>query len=736
MLALVVSANAQQTPAQNDEEIVRLSPFSVNESANIGRYQAVEASSGTRVRMNLMDSSQSISVVTNEFMQDIGTARLTDATKYVAGLSTTGVLPLLMDVMNVRGFSDYDLTLDGFTQFSLANQDPIIVERIEFIKGPNAILAPQGLPGGVVNNISKKPLFTNKGYLSYQVGRYDSNRAELDGNYVVNDKLAVRVVGAVTDADHYGQGVFHQNVTAMPMFTYRLSPATEFTLQFQVQKASILATGGSPLSVYAVGRSNIHLQEGLSRDFHYVGRNITAHQKSHNTRFQLSSQLTDKLSMRVAGNWVESDVRSNFLGPSDPYLGQTGTVVDPIQLNPITGEWYWDGSFNNNPTYKLGGLKEWPLRKRGNFQNDFAYEHTTATWKSQTVAGYAFNYTSQHFRQRNYVDDGIYYDFTNNYTAPAYAFDPDVTWHFNSSDRYRSSQIYIYEVLTLFEDRLVLSGSLSQNRYVSNTHNNQTGARPDNRAEATLPSAGLVYKITPGVSLFYGYSKQEVLGQADPGSAIPAHTRPGRQHEGGLRLRLFDGRLYATATYFDILQENLWQQDPENYKIPIPFPLKPAISTNQTSKGVEFELAWSPNEAFSLIGSYTNFKFRDDDNMRSPNVAEESAAIWASYTFTQGPLSGLRIGLGANYVGERPGDSQGRWTSPPLGYDPVRVQPRFWMPSYSIVEASASYRFNKHWHAQLSIHNLLDKDYIPGANLRRIQVSTPINPKFTLRYDF
>jgi len=736
MLVLGVSAYAQQTPAQHDEEIVRLSPFSVNESANMGRYQAAEASSGTRVRMNLMDSTQSISVVTNEFMQDIGTARLTDATKYVAGLSTTGIYSQVMDVMNVRGFMDIELTLDGFTQFSLANQDPIIVERIEFIKGPNAILAPQGLPGGVVNNISKKPLFTNKGYLSYQVGRYDANRAELDANYVVNDKLAVRVVAAGTDADDYGDRVFHQNVTAMPMFTYRLTPTTELTLQFQITKASASVNGGTPLSVYAVGRRNIHLQEGLPRDFNYMGRNISMHQKSHNTRFQLSSQITDKLSMRAAGNWVESDVRSDFLGPSEPFLGQTGTAADPIKLDDITGEWYWDGSFNNNPTYKLSGLKEWPLRMRGNFQNDFVYEHATATWKSQTVAGYAFSYISQHFRQRNYVDDGIYHDLSNNYTPSTYAFDPNIPWHFNSSDRYRSSQLYIYEVINLFEDRLVLSGSLSQNRYASNTHNNQTGTRPDNRAEATLPSAGFVYKITPGVSVFYGYSKQEVLGQADPGSAIPAHTRPGRQHEGGLRLRLFDGRLYATATYFDILQENLWQQDPENYKIPIPFPLKPAISTNQTSKGVEFELAWSPNEAFSLIGSYTNFKFRDDDNMRSPNVAEESAAIWASYTFTQGPLSGLRVGLGANYVGERPGDSEGRWTSPPLGYDPVRVQPRFWMPSYTIVEATASYRFNKHWHAQLTVHNLLDRDYIPGANLRRIQVSTPINPKLAVRYDF
>jgi len=53
------------------------------------------------------------------------------------------------------------------------------------------------------------------------------------------------------------------------------------------------------------------------------------------------------------------------------------------------------------------------------------------------------------------------------------------------------------------------------------------------------------------------------------------------------------------------------------------------------------------------------------------------------------------------------------------------------MPSYTVVELSASYRLNKHWHAQLSVHNLLDKDYILGANNRRIQV-----PKLAVRYEF
>jgi len=729
MPALVTSSYAQQPPPQDNEEIVRLSPFAVNESADIGRYQAAEATSGSRVRMDLMDSTQSISVLTNEFLNDIGTGQLLDAAKYVAGIGTVGQ-PMMLDAMSIRGFASYGATIDGFSQFNWSNLDPIIIERMEVVKGPNAIIAPAGLPGGVVNNVTKRPLFTNKGYVSYQVGRYDSNRAELDVNYVVRpDKFAVRVVGAFADADDYGRDNFHQRGIAMPMFTYRLGDSTEFTLQVQAYNTTAMATNGIPLSLYAVNRSNIRLQEGLPRDFILEGRANIGRQNGEYVRFSLTSQITDKLSMRLAASGSELNVTSHALLLSDPN-------VKVIDLDQITGEWSWDGvTRNDNPTYTIGGLKQWVRGHQANFQNDFVYEHTSTSWKSQTVVGYAFNYHSQNNRWRLYTPDATIYDLTNNYTPP-----PGYTlanWLGNVSTRERSSQVYIYEVLRLFEDRLVLSGSLSQNRYFSGTSDNLLSAYGQGKGEATLPSAGIVYKVTPEVSLYYGFSKQETLGNQSALDAVPPPTVPSRQHEGGVRLKLFDGRLYATLAYFDILQENLWMSNPENFKNPPPDPPLPSIFTDRTAKGFEFEFAWSPTKNFSVIGSYTDFENRDQDNMRYANVAERMAAIWGSYTFPDtGSLRGLRVGLGVSYAGQRPGDVSTDYTKPPPGYDPVRIQPSFWMPSYTVVEASASYRFGKHWHAQLVVKNLLDRDYIPTANGRKIYVSTPFNPKLTIRYDF
>jgi len=728
--------NAQSLPEQSDEEVVRLSPFTVQESADMGRYQAVEASSGTRIRMDLMDSTQSISVVTNEFMQDVGTGRLLDALKYMSGIGES-YIPSALDLMNVRGFMNGGATLDGFSQFNWVNQDPIIVDRIEIVKGPNSILAPQGLPGGVVNNVTKRPFFTNKGYVSYEVGRYESNRAEFDANYVVkDDKIAVRVVAAFTDGDLYGEDAFMQNTTVMPMLTYRLSPTTELTAQFQAYNATATSINGTPMSVYAVGRSNVWLQEGTPRDRMIQGRGITRHQNGQNTRFFLTSQITDKLSMRLVGNWVEQSVETHFMSASMAY-DENGLPGEVVKLNHITGEWEWDGvTRNDNPTYQLGGANEWPKINHGNLQHDFVYEHTGANWKSQTVMGYAFSYSTQHQRIKNYTDDPTFHDLrSSSFTPPANK--TYVDFRDNWTSLARSNQVYIYQVLSLFDDRLVLSGSLSQNRYFSSVHDNLLDTWSQDRAEATVPAGGIVYKITPDVSLYYGFSKSEILGQALPTVSIPPHTVPARQHEGGVRVRLFDGRLYATLAYFDILQSNLYEQDLRNFMLPRPVPPYPPLLVSRTSKGFEFELAWSPTKNFSLIGSYTDFESRDQNNMRYVSVAEKTGGVWGSYTFSEaGALSGLQIGIGAAYVGERPGPTGGVWTEPPAGFTPVRVQPMFWMPSYTVVEASASYRFKKHWRASLAIRNLLDKDYITGANNRSITISTPINPRFTLRYEF
>jgi len=467
----------------------------------------------------------------------------------------------------------------------------------------------------VANHITKTPRFTetNQGYIAYRAGRYNDKRAEVDGNYVVRpDKLAVRMVAAVTDADSHVKYKFYQNITAMPSLTYRFSSATELTAQVYAYNASVI-DAGMPMSLYAVGRSNIGLLDGIPRDFGRVGRNSTRHENLQSLRLLFTSKITDKLSIRLAGRWVWQHVRSNFFGPSGT-LDINGNPREVVKVNPITGEWEWDGvTRNDTPRYILGGSSSSFDAERRELQHDFHFEHSGRNWKSQTIAGYTFRRNNTNGdRAISYVPSSKLYDFTDNYTPPDIEFDY-ANW---SSAPYKNhnhdSHAFIYEVLDLLDNRLVINGGLSLRRSLK------------------LPSGGVVYKIIPQIALYYGYAEIATIGAENPINGIPAHVQHSEQYEGGARFRLFDGRLFATFAYYEITQDNIYTEDSRNYLQPPPDPRYPYQRSERTARGFEFELAWSPTKNISVIGSFTDFQNRDSDNMPSPYAAERMASIWGS----------------------------------------------------------------------------------------------------------
>ena len=311
--ALGASASAllsAQTPAPTTSgETVVLSPFTVS-GHDLARYQATEATSGTRTRIPLFDSTQSVSVVTRELIEDISAGRVVEAAKYVAGVYES-TIPNAQDRTTIRGFQNDGATVDGFSYFSFANVDPVIVDRIEVVKGPNAIMAPQGLPGGTVNLVSKKPFFSDRGSLSAQIGQYSSTRAELDVNRVVTPgKLAMRVVASAQDADDYGNANFHQGFLVMPMATYRFGPKTELTVQAEAYNWRALDYGGIPISLYATSTDHWQLLDGLSRTFTVQRDDVTRHQSGQHYRAFFTTSINDNLSMRIAANLVESTATS------------------------------------------------------------------------------------------------------------------------------------------------------------------------------------------------------------------------------------------------------------------------------------------------------------------------------------------------------------------------------------------------------------------------------------------
>jgi outer membrane receptor for ferric coprogen and ferric-rhodotorulic acid len=247
---LSCSAEAQQVnpasapaPAAKDEETLVLSPFQVNAEQDTG-YLASTAQSGTRLRTELKDIASSISVVTKDFMNDIGATDLGGLLVYTLGTEVNGVGGNFSDAgtvanpsgnetdydgafanagpsTRVRGLTSADMSRDFFiTSIPL---DGYNTDRVEISRGPNAMLFGLGSPAGIINNsLITANLRTRKSTVELRTDKYGSFRTALDHNQVlVRDKFALRVATVYEDNQYKIEEAWRRNKRAFLTGTYR-----------------------------------------------------------------------------------------------------------------------------------------------------------------------------------------------------------------------------------------------------------------------------------------------------------------------------------------------------------------------------------------------------------------------------------------------------------------------------------------------------------------------------------
>src|SRR5688572_28029197 len=209
-----VPAPAPAAASGAAEDPLVLSPFEVVSEQDTG-YLATSAQSGTRLRTQLKDIASSISVVTKDFMNDIGATDLESLLVYTLGTEVGGingnfsdagtiVTPNGTDVdfdaafssatpsTRVRGLTSADNARDFFiTSIPL---DSYVTDRVEITRGANAMLFGLGSPSGIINNsLIKAGLRANRTEVSFRTDQYASRRLTLDHNQVLlRDKLALR----------------------------------------------------------------------------------------------------------------------------------------------------------------------------------------------------------------------------------------------------------------------------------------------------------------------------------------------------------------------------------------------------------------------------------------------------------------------------------------------------------------------------------------------------------------
>ncbi|BET69494.1 hypothetical protein ASA1KI_44120 [Opitutales bacterium ASA1] len=216
----LVAQTTSPAGTTGDEDTVVLSPFEVSADSDVG-YQATSTLAGTRIRTDLSDVGAAISVVTKEFLADVGATDNSTLLQYTpnaevagtrgtfAGLGNgtsvdeTGSLRAPGGAQRVRGLSSADNTRDFFV--SDIPWDSYNVDRVDIQRGPNSILFGLGKPAGIVNATTRNAEFRTRGEVLGRVGSYGSWRLGLDYNHeLIDDVLAIRV-SALRDDEKFRQ---------------------------------------------------------------------------------------------------------------------------------------------------------------------------------------------------------------------------------------------------------------------------------------------------------------------------------------------------------------------------------------------------------------------------------------------------------------------------------------------------------------------------------------------------
>ncbi len=215
---------ATSSKSTANEQVVHLNPFEVTASKTVG-YQAYETLAGTRIRTNMADVSASISVITPEFLQDIGATDNGTLLQYtpnaqvaspqgtyagVGNAATADEISILRDPLignRIRGLAPADNARNFY--ISDIPWDSYNVSRISILRGPNSILYGLGSPAGIVNAATNQADFYNRDSVTFRTGSYGSNRASVDFNQqIIPNVLAVRVDGLWSDQKYEQKPAF------------------------------------------------------------------------------------------------------------------------------------------------------------------------------------------------------------------------------------------------------------------------------------------------------------------------------------------------------------------------------------------------------------------------------------------------------------------------------------------------------------------------------------------------
>jgi iron complex outermembrane receptor protein len=596
---------------------------------------------------------RSISVVSEQRLEDQGVEDLSEALFYVPGVYSETFGPdTRTDSKYVRGVSAptyLDGLLDGFSFYNNARIDPYSLSSVEVIKGPSGALYGSGVLGGVVNVTSKQPLEEARREVFAEYGTYDRKRTGIDLTGPIDDEgqFLYRFVGAFQDSGTQVDFVDDDSLFVNPSFTWQPTDDTKLTLIGLYQKDE----GGLTSRFVPIEGSLFPTDNGT-----IVGYDTF-----------LGERDFDRYDSERASITALFEHRFNEIFSVDIGARYTDSSADYDQVYPF-------------PWTVTGDDVARVLYSADNFAESFvADSRVNAEFETGLLAhniSVGLDYQNATTRSDTFFANFDTIDLSDPQTGvtpiPDFTLTPGVEQDITQTGLYAFDNVSI-------DERVFVSLGLRHDWY-----EDPAGTE----TEALTGNAGLLYRFDSGIAPYLSYATAFAPQAADTGG-FNYDPITGRQVEVGVKYQPDGLPILMTAALFDIEQVDRLQPNPGAGPGQPDF-----VQTGETSiRGVELE-AQTRIQDFEVLAGYTYLDTEDKrTGFQLASVPTHQASAWVTWR-PQGQLEGWVVGGGLRYVGES-----------------LDGQDNFVTPDFLLADALVGYE-TESWSAKLNIQNLTDEDYL------------------------
>ncbi|MGH8446471.1 MAG: TonB-dependent siderophore receptor [Solimonas sp.] len=582
------------------------------------------AKTATKTDTPLIETPQAISVITADRYTDQGALNFQETLRYSAGVYGEAYgLDTRADGSLIRGFTPAQY-LDSMTRlfgYSLIPRaDVYALDRVEVLRGPSSMLYGAGTAAGIVNMISKRPLFEHKGEFALQLGNNARRQLQFDVGDTLDDAgtFAGRFVGLSRNADLQTDHLPDDRQLAAPSLSWRPDAQTQVTLLALFQKDR---TASSQQFLPVAGTLNAPPGRRLP-DSRLLGEPDADHLDSEQTNVSLLAerQLNDIVKLGTAIRYARARADFTEIYP-DVYSDPQNPFIDA------------ERRILNRAAYATKSQTR-AITNDNNAQFDFA----TGPFTHRLLVGLDY----WHFKQNSMSgsDDAgpidAYAPVYGHYTLPELFDDPTLS----------QSQIGVYlQDQVRWGERTTLVAGVRRDRAESHSQGSE-----EQIDDATTARVGVVVDVGAGFSPYVSYSESflPVVGLDFYGNAFVPER--GRQYEAGVKWQPASATL-VTLTAYDIVGRNRQTNDPNN-----------VLNTIQTgrvkSRGVELEATQSVTRSFYITANYsytdaevTQSSFAEEVGVQLSDVPQQLASVWGVKTVGLGDRAALRLGAGVRYVG-------------------------------------------------------------------------------------